>query len=194
MSDLPDKDHSRVVNHTLAPPVGTFQLDRVHTFVAFRAQHLAVGRVRGRFEDVTGTIVVAEDLTQSTVEVEIATASVTTLNSDRDADIRSEHYLDVARCPTITFRSTRAAESTSGTWLVTGDFTLHGVTNPVQLPVAFGGPTADAYGINRVAFHTEPSITRKDYGLTFELLKEAGTPLAGRDTAIQIDPQAIRSQ
>ncbi len=194
MTDFPDNDHSRVVNHILAPPVGTFQLDPAHTFVAFRAQHLVVGRVRGRFEEVKGTIVVAEDLTQSSVEVEIATASITTLNSRRDDDIRSEHYLDVARYPTMTFRSTAAAESTSGMWLVSGDLSLHGVTHPVELPVTFGGSTTDAYGNTRIAFHTETMISRKDYGLVFELLKEAGNMMVGRDIAIEIDAEAIRPQ
>lgn len=192
VSDFPDDDHSRVVNHVLAPPVGTFQLDPVHTFVAFRAQHLVVGRVRGRFEEVKGSIVVAEDLTESSVEVEIGTASVTTLNSDRDDDIRSEHYLDVGRYPTMTFRSTRAAEATSGVWIVTGDLSLHGVTRPVELPVTFGGSTTDAYGNTRLAFHAATSITRNDYGLTFELLKEAGNMLVGKDIAIEIDAEAIR--
>lgn len=194
MSDFADDDHSRVVNHILAPPVGTFQLDPVHTFVAFRAQHLVVGRVRGRFEDVKGTIVVAEDLTESSVDVEIGTASVTTLNADRDDDMRSEHYLDVTRYPTMTFRSTHAAEATSGIWIVTGDLTVHGVTRSVELPVTFGGSTTDAYGNMRLSFHTETSITRKDYGLTYELLKEAGNMLVGKDIAIEIDAEAIRPQ
>ncbi|MGM7774482.1 YceI family protein [Arthrobacter sp. KNU-44] len=192
MNDRPGGDHSRIVNHVLAPPVGTFDIDPVHTFVAFSAQHLVVGTVRGRFEAVQGTIVVADDLTESSVEVSIETSSLTTLNPVRDDDLRSENYLDVRHYPTMTFRSTAAFESTAGVWQVTGDLTLHGVTRPVELTVRFGGAVTDASGNVRIAFHAHASITRRDFGLTFELLKEAGGLLVGKDIAIDIDAEAIR--
>lgn len=192
MNDRTDGDHSRIVNHVLAPPVGTFNLDPVHTFVTFSAQHLVVGRVRGRFEAVQGTIVVADDLTQSSVEVSIETASITTLNPMRDEDVRSVHYLDVEQYPTMTYRSTVATESTAGVWRVTGDLTLHGVTRPVELTVRFGGAVTDAYGNIRIAFHATATITRRDFGLTYELLKEAGGLLVGKDIVIDIDAEAIR--
>jgi polyisoprenoid-binding protein YceI len=192
MTDRMDGDHSRIVNHVLAPPVGTFELDPVHTFVAFRAQHLVVGRVRGRFEVVQGTIVVADDLRDSSVVVSIDTASLTTLNPIRDDDVRSEHYLDVERYPTMTYRSTSASESTAGVWQITGDLTLHGVTRPAELTVRFGGAVTDASGNIRIAFHADASITRRDFGLTYELLKEAGGMLVGKDIAIEIDAEAIR--
>jgi len=185
------QDHSRILNHALVPPVGTFQLDPVHTFVCFSAQHLVVGRVRGRFESVQGAVTVAEDPSASTVEASIESSSITTLNSTRDDDLRSEHYLDVKRYPTVTYRSTAVTELTAGGWLVTGDLTLHGVTRPVELTVRFAGAVTDAYGNVRVAFHAHGSITRHDFGLTYELLKEAGGLLVGRDIAIDIDAEAI---
>lgn len=92
-----DGDLSRVVNPVLVPPVGTFEIDPVHTFAGFSAQHLVVGRVRGRFKSVRGTVTVAEDPSASTVEVSVETASISTLNATRDDDLRSERYLDVER-------------------------------------------------------------------------------------------------
>lgn len=174
MNDRTDVDHSRILNHVLALLVGKFDFDPVDTFVTFSAQHLVVGRVRGRFEAVQGTIAVADDLTQSRVVVSIETASVTTLNPMRDEDARSENYLDVGQYPTMTYRRTAATESATGVWHVTGDLTPRGVTHPVELAVRFGGAITDAYGNVRIAFHAAPSITRWDFGLTFELLKEAG--------------------
>ena len=194
MSERSDGDLSRIVNHALVPPVGTFEFDPVHTFVGFSVQHLVVGRVRGRFEAVRGTVTVAEDPSASTVEASIETALITTLNSTRDDDLRSEHYLDVERYPTMTYRSTTTRELPAGAWLVTGDLTLHGVTHPVEFTVRFGGAVTDAYGNARVAFHAHSSITRHDFGLTYELLKEAGGLLVGRDVAIDIDAEAIRPQ
>jgi polyisoprenoid-binding protein YceI len=192
MSDRSDGDHSRIVNHALVPPVGTFEIDPAHTFVGFSAQHLVVGRVRGRFEVVRGAVVVADDPSASTVEADIDTASITTLNATRDEDLRSAHYLDAEQFPTMTYRSTAACELTAGAWLVTGDLMLHDVTRPVQLTVRFGGAVTDAYGNARVAFHAQGWITRHDFGLTYELLKEAGGLLVGKDVAIDIDAEAIR--
>lgn len=192
MADLPKVDHSRIVNHSLVPPAGTFELDPAHTFVGFSAQHLVVGRVRGRFETVKGTITVAEDLLSSTVEVSVQTASINTLIPMRDDDLRSEHYLDVERFPVMTYRSTATIEMTAGAWLVTGDLTLRGVTRPVELTVRFGGSITDPFGNLRVAFHAGGFITRHDFGLNYELVKEAGGLLVGRDITIDIDAEAIR--
>jgi polyisoprenoid-binding protein YceI len=111
-------DHSRIVNHALVPPAGTFTLDPAHTFVGFSAQHLVVGRVRGRFETVQGTINVADDPSASTVEATIDTGSLTTLNPVRDEDLRSARYLDVEQYPTMTYTSTATSELPAGAWLV----------------------------------------------------------------------------
>lgn len=118
MSGRSDGADSRVVNHALVPPAGAFDIDPVHTFVSFSAQHLVVGRVRGRFETVRGTVTVAEDPSASTVQASIDPASITTLNSVRDEDLRSEHYLDVERYPTAGYRSTATRELARGAWLV----------------------------------------------------------------------------
>jgi len=192
MTHRSDGDHSRVVNHALVPPAGTFDLDPAHTFVTFSAQHLVVGRVRGRFEAVQGVVTVGEDPSASAVEVSVETASITTLNATRDDDLRSQHYLDVARYPMMTYRSTVTSELTAGAWLVTGDLTLHGVTRPVALTVRFGGAVSDSSGNVRVAFHARGSLTRHDFGLSYELVKEAGGLLVGKDVAIGIDAEAIR--
>lgn len=192
MKGRSDGDRTRIVNHTLVPAAGTFDLDPAHTFVGFSAQHLVVGRVRGRFQGVQGTVTVAEDPSASTVEASIETASITTLNPMRDDDLRSEHYLDVERYPAMTYRSTATTELTAGAWLVAGDLTLHGVTRPVELTVRFAGAVTDPFGNARIAFHAYGCITRREFGLTYELIKEAGSLLVGKDVAIDIDAEAIR--
>lgn len=192
MSERAEGDHSRIVNHAIAPPSGTFEIDPVHTFVGFFAQHLVVGRVRGRFEAVQGSLVVTEDLWSSTVDVTIEAASLTTLNAVRDDDLRSKHYLDVQRYPRITYHSTGLRELAGGFWSIVGDLALHGVTRPVELVARFGGAVTDAYGNLRIAFHARAAITRHEFGLTYELLKEAGGLLVGKDISLDIDVEAIR--
>jgi polyisoprenoid-binding protein YceI len=92
----------------------------------------------------------------------------------------------------MTFSSTATSELPAGAWLVVGDLTLHGVTRPVELTVRFGGAVTDANGNARVAFRAHSSITRHDFGLTYELHKEAGDLLVGRDVAIDIDAEATQ--
>lgn len=191
MDVQPSQDHSRVLNHALAPPAGTFEIDSAHTFVTFSAQHLVVGRVRGRFEEVAGTVTIADDLPTSTLEVRIEMSSIDTKNPTRDDDLRSPHYLDVAQFPVMTYSSRGLRELPAGEWMVVGDLTLHGVTKRVDLTVAYRGAVTDAYGNVRVSFHARTTITRSDFGLTYELSKEAGDLLVGKDVAIDIDVEAI---
>lgn len=191
MTGLSDGDHSRIVNHALVPPVGVFRLDPVHTFVSFTVQHLVVGRVRGRFGTVQGTVTVAEDISASMLDVSIATASITTLNPTRDADLRSQNYLDVERYPTMIYRSTAVSALPEAAGLVPGELTLHGVTRPVELTVRFGGSMTDSDGKIRVAFRAHGMLARRDFGLSYEIVKEAGALLVGKDIAIGIDAEAI---
>jgi polyisoprenoid-binding protein YceI len=92
----------------------------------------------------------------------------------------------------MTFGSSDVRELPGDAWLVIGDLTLHGVTRPVELIVRFGGSVTDAYGNARVAFYATGSITRRDFGLTDELMKEAGGLLVGRDIDADIGAEAIR--
>lgn len=138
--DDPLQDHSRILNHALAPPAGHFEIDAVHTFVTFSAQHLVVGRVRGRFNEVAGTITVAEDLPASTLEVEVQMASIDTKNPTRDEDLLSAHYLDAGQFPTMTYRSVGLRELPGGLWEVAGEMTIRGVTRPVDLRVQYHAP------------------------------------------------------
>ena len=116
----PADDHSRIVNHLLAPSPGVYAIDPVHTFVGFTAQHLVVGRVRGRFERVAGTVTIAEEPTASSLEVTVETASISTLFAARDEDLRSDRFLDCDAHPTMTYRSTSIIERPRGEWRVLG--------------------------------------------------------------------------
>lgn len=182
---------SRILNHRLLPRPGSYTVDPVHTFVTFRAQHLIVGWVRGRFSAVSGVAMIADDPLSSTLEVQVDTASLSTLMPMRDDDLRSPSYLDVARYPTMTYRSTGVSELPSGAWSVTGDLTVRDVTRPVELLVHFGGAVADPFGNERVAFHAAGTVSRKEFGLTHELEKESGGLTIARDVFVDIDAELI---
>jgi polyisoprenoid-binding protein YceI len=190
----PAGDHSRIVNHVLAPSPGVCAIDPVHTFVGFAAQHLVVGRVRGRFERVAGTVSIADVLTSSSLEVTVETASISTLFGARDEDLRSDRFLDSNAHPTMTYRSTSVIERPRGEWRVLGNLTVRGVTKPVLLTVRFAGSITDAHGKPRAAFTAGGTLTRSEFGLVAELKEEAGSMLIGDDITLDIEAEATMSQ
>jgi polyisoprenoid-binding protein YceI len=182
---------SRTEADRLVPPPGTFEIDPVHTFVTFRAQHLIVGRVQGRFETVSGTVTVDENVLDSRVEVVIDAASVATQFAMRDDDLRSSNFLDVANYPNLTFSSTGVTELPSGKWSIAGDLTIKGVTVATDLTVEFNGAVPDPFGNLRLGFHATTAISRKDFGLLHQLEDHSGSLLVARDVTIEIDAEAV---
>ncbi len=175
----PGRDVSRIVNHVLVPTAGAYEIDPMHTFIGFSAQHLIVGRVRGRFEGVTGTVAIADEPTDSRLDVTVEAASISTLLAARDDDLRSERFLDVDAHQTMTYRSTDVIERPRGEWNVLGELTVRGVTLPVPLTVHFGGSIVDSSGKFRAAFHAAGTITRSAFGVVAELGTEAGSMMIG---------------
>jgi len=174
------------------PPTGTFEIDPVHTFVTFRAQHLVVGRVHGRFSGVAGTIDVADDVLQSGVNVTIDAESISTMFPARDDDLRSADYLNVTRFPVITFASRTLTELPAEQWIVSGDLTIRDTTRPVDVLFQFNGAIPDPFGLLRVAFHATATISRSDFGLFTMLEGHSGNIHVARDVAIEIDVEATR--
>ena len=118
----------------------TYVVDAAHSSVGFAVKHMMVSNVRGVFTDVKGTATAdPNDLGKSGVQVEIAAASISTSNSDRDTHLRSANFFDVARYPTITFKSTRVERKGDG-YLATGLLTMKGVSKELALPFTVTGP------------------------------------------------------
>jgi polyisoprenoid-binding protein YceI len=157
---VPPSDLTRVVNHQLVPPAGTYQVDPAHTFADFTAQHLVVGHVRGRFTQLAGQTTVAEDLTQSAASVTIAAASTDTHVAKRDGDLRSARYLDVNTYPAITFASTRLTEYPGSQWGLAGDLTIKNITPPVELMTQFTGAAIDNFGNAKMARCGDPQESK----------------------------------
>ena len=187
-------DHSRIANHVLVPFPGVYAIDPVHTFVGFAAQHLVVGRVRGRFERVAGTVTIAEEPTASSLEVTVETASISTLFGARDEDLRSDRFLDCDAHPTMTYRSTSVIERPRGEWLVRGELTVRGVTKSVPLTVRFGGSITDSQGKARASFTARGTLTRSEFGVVAELKEEAGSMRIGDDITLDIEAEATLSR
>ncbi len=182
----------RTENHRLVPPSGTFTIDPVHTFVNFRAQHLIVGRVQGRFTGVEGTITIDDDFLQSHAEVTLDAKSINTYFPVRDDDLRSPNYLDVENFTTLTFSSRGVTELPSGEWMLSGDLTIRNVTRPVDLLFEYGGSIVDPFGNLRVGFHATSAISRSDFELFTLLEGNSGNVRIARDVIIEIDVEATQ--
>lgn len=172
----------------------TWQIDPAHSSVQFSIRHMTVSNVRGEFRKVSGT---AEGdpkaPTSAKVEATIDAASIDTHETKRDEHLRSPDFLDVARYPTLTFRSTRIEPAGDGRWRMTGDLTLHGVTRPVVLDVE--GPTApvkDPQGNMRAGAHASTKINRKDFGITWSKSLDGGGLVVGDEVAITIDVEGVK--
>lgn len=175
------------------PPV-SYKIDSVHSSVHFSVRHMMVSNVRGEFTSVSGTLTFDPAApASSSVEATIDVASINTRDAQRDTHLKSPDFLDLDQFPTITFRSTKIGVHKGG-GEVTGDLTIHGVTHPITLEVE--GPTAeikDPWGNMRIGASAKTSLSRKDFGLTWNAALETGGVLVGDEVKITIDIEAVRA-
>ncbi len=182
---------SRIYNGALFPIAGNYTIDPNHSFVDFIAQHLLVGQVRGTFHPVTGDIMIADDPTLSSFEISIDTASINTHHATRDEDLRSPRFLDVKKFPAMTYRSTGVTAEPGGHLTVEGDLTIRDITRPVSIDAVFKGIVEDPWGNTRVAFNGSAKISRRDFGLMADLIRETGGLLIGKDIFINIATELL---
>lgn len=169
-------------------PAGTWTIDPVHSTVGFSVRHMMVSKVRGKFETFTGAITVAEDGTPS-VQATIEVNSINTGNNDRDNHVRSADFFDAAQYPEATFVST-GVDADGDDYVVHGDFTLKGVTKPVDLKLEFNGVNP-GMGQGPVAgFEASTVINRKDFGVDLEMPLETGGTVVGDKITITLEIEA----
>ena len=171
---------------------GTWAIDPVHSSVNFSVRHLMVSKVRGTFDSVAGAITVAEDGTPS-VQAEIDVTTITTGNPQRDGHIKSADFFDADQFPKATFVST-SVRPDGDNFVLTGDFTLHGVTKSVDLALEFNGSNP-GMGQGAVAgFEATTVINRKDFGIDIEMPLEGGGVVVGDKVTINLEIEALKAQ
>ncbi len=169
----------------------TYQIDPAHTQIHFTIAHLMVFKVRGNFNDFSGTIEADPAAkTLSSAQAVIQVSSIDTRNQKRDDHLRSPDFFEVAKYPEMTFVS-KAVSGSGSDIIVTGDLTIKGVTKEVILTGAFLGATADPWGNNRAGFEATGTINRKDFGLTWNKALETGGVVVGDEVEIGLEVEAI---
>jgi polyisoprenoid-binding protein YceI len=170
-----------------------YVIDPVHTSVGFAVRHLVISKVRGNFKEFSGTIVYDEqDITRSSVDVTINSASINTENVKRDRHLRSPDFLDAGRFPTLTFTSKRIEERGDG-HVAVGDLTIRGVTREVALPFTLNGKIVDPWGKTRIGAEAELTINRHDFGVSWSERMDSGGLVVGNEVKITISVEAIKS-
>ena len=179
-------------NTATRPVAGTYELDPSHSVVSFSARHLMVSKVRGRLAVTGGTLTIADDAEQSSVEATIAAASVDSGDAKRDEHLRSPDFFDVDQYPTITFRSTRVEDGGDGEFTLHGDLTVRDVTKAVVLEGEYLGASQSPWGSSVIGFTAETEVNRKDWGLEWNVALEAGGVLVGDKIKLTIDAEAVK--
>jgi polyisoprenoid-binding protein YceI len=174
------------------PAPGTFSFDPAHTLVGATARHLMVSKVRGKFADVSGSIVVAENPLESAVEVVIKAASLDSGVADRDNHLRSADFLDVEKYPELTFKSTRVVKQEGAEFVLAGDLTIRGVTREVELEIEYHGVTISPWGQQVIGFSATTELDREEFGMTWNAALETGGVLVGKKLKVEIEVEAIR--
>jgi polyisoprenoid-binding protein YceI len=169
---------------------GTWTIDAVHSTVGFVARHMMVSKVRGKFGAVEGTIVTAENPLESTATATIDLSSVDTGNAQRDEHLRSADFFTVAQNTTMTFTSTKL-EADGDDYSVTGDLALNGVTKPVTFALEIEGFGPDPYGGVRAGFTGTGSLSRKEWGITFNGAIEGGGVVVSDKIDLVLEIEAV---
>ncbi|MCW2713824.1 MAG: YceI-like protein [Frankiales bacterium] len=177
---------------TLSQLTGSYTLDPSHTRIGFVARHAMVAKVRGAFNEFEGRAVLdGNDPSRSTASVTIQVASIDTRSAQRDEHLRSNDFLAIGEFPTIEFTST-GVRQTGDTFELDGDLTVRGVTRPVTIPFTYEGSATDPYGNQRVGFEGSVTISRKDYGVTWNAALETGGVAVSDKIVLEFEVSAIK--
>jgi len=177
-----------IATTTLA--LDTYKVDPAHSSVNFSIDHMVVNTVHGRFRQFEGTITVDPDNNNALTAASgtIQAKSIDTDIEKRDNHLRSPDFFDAEKFPTITFESAEVKKHSNGQVLV-GKFTMHGVTKDISLPFTFKGPIKSPMGGMIMGLEINAKINRKDYGLTWNKVIEAGGVMVGDEVTIQINAE-----
>jgi polyisoprenoid-binding protein YceI len=181
---------TQTVSETLT---GNYDIDPAHSRIGFVARHAMVTKVRGSFNEFTGSgFFDAGDPAKSNLTLTIEAKSVDTRQPDRDAHLRSNDFFDMDTYPQITFASTAVERTGDDTYRVTGDLTIKGVTKPVSIDFELTGPAVDPWGNTRIGLEGSTTVNRKDWGVNWNAALEAGGVLVSEKVTLEFEVAAVK--
>jgi polyisoprenoid-binding protein YceI len=171
-------------------------IDPMHSEVQFKVKHLVISTVTGFFKSFEGSVETSgDDFENAEISFKLDIDSIDTNQSQRDGHLKSPEFFDAAQYPEITFKSTSFKKTDDEEeYELVGDLTIKGVTKPVTLDVEFGGSAGDFYGNTKAGFEITGKINRKEFGLTWDGVTEAGSIVLGEDIKLLINIQLTKQQ
>ncbi len=173
--------------------MATYNIDPAHSEVTFKIKHLMIANVTGNFQKFSGTLESsADDFSDAVINFEADIDSISTNNEQRDGHLKSAEFFDAAQYPKLTFQSTSLQKVSGEEYVLNGNLTLRDVTKPVTLEVEFGGLATDFFGQSRAGFEIAGKINRKDFGLTWNGVTEAGGIVVSDEVKLNLNIQVIK--
>ena len=173
-------------------PTGTWAIDPAHSKVGFAVKHMGIANVRGEFTDFDGTLEIGEDLSSAKVYGTVRAQSVDTNEPQRDDHLRSSDFFDVAQYPELRFESTSIEALDDEEFRISGQLTVHGVSNEIVLHAEVQGTDIDPWGNERVGLEVTGQLSRGDYGMTFNQALGSGNMLVGDKVKLALDISAVK--
>ena len=173
---------------------GDYTIDASHSRIGFVARHAMVTKVRGSFNDFTGSIHLdTANPAASTAQISIEVASIDTRNEQRDGHLRTNDFFDAPTFPKITFKSTSVQQLDDAKFAVTGDLSIKDVTKAITVAFEFAGLATDPYGNVRAGYEGTASLNRSDYGVSFNAALDTGGLLVSEKISLELDVSAIKN-
>ncbi len=172
-----------------------WSLDPSHSEVQFKVKHMMISTVSGEFTKFDASVETQDDdFTTGQVSFTADLDSITTKNEQRDGHLKSADFFDAASYPQILFKGSRLTKESSDEYVLDGDLTLKGVTKPVRLKVSHSGVITDPFGMLRTGFEVSGKINRKDFGLSWHQLTEAGGLVVSDEVRVQANVEFVRNK
>lgn len=175
------------------PAPGVYTIDAVHSSVGFVARHLVASKVRGNFNDFSGSITIGETAESSSVEATVQAASITTNNEMRDNHLKSADFLEFEKYPTLTLKSTKFSSKGGDDYELVGDLSIHGVTKSVNFDLEYlGSGPSMAPGVTIAGFEARAEIDRRDFGVSFNGTLENGSVVVSNKIVLELNVEASK--
>ncbi len=173
--------------------MATYKIDAAHSDIMFKVKHLMISTVTGIFKKFDATFEInEEDFSQAKVTFEADVDSVDTKNEQRDTHLQSDDFFNAEQFPKMTFKSTKIEKSGNDEYTVTGDLTIRDITKPFELKVEYNGSAKDPWRQERMGFEVSGKINRKEYGLKWSAVTEAGGFVVSDDVKLALNVEMVK--
>lgn len=174
--------------------MANYQIDPAHSEVTFRVRHLMISTVTGRFENFSaGMVSEKDDFSDAVIRFDADVDSISTNQTQRDEHLKSPDFFDAASHPKMEFHSSDFIRKSDDTYSLKGELSIRGVRKPVELDVEYAGKMTDPYGNEKHGFEINGKINRKDFGLNWSAVTEAGGVVVSDDVRISIHAQFVKN-